>query len=80
MERVGEQVIHLTTICKLDFIDAIKVLLGRTIVTKTKVYIPQEQEIFRVNTSSSTTIESSTKYFQRKDKPDFGYSPKEELK
>jgi hypothetical protein len=70
-----EQKIRTTTVIKLDLIDSLKCLFGRTIKVTTDIYIPQENEINSFNSYGSIEIVPTTSYFRKQDKPNFGYSP-----
>lgn len=71
-----EQPITVTTFIKLDLIDVIKCLLGRSIKIETKVVVLQEQKINQYNAMSSTTIVPSGGLFVKQDRPRFGYTEK----
>lgn len=71
-----EQKLEVQTFIKLDFIDSIKILFGRTIQVSTTIIVPQEDEIPRINTYSKTEIVKTSTHFIKKDRPNFGYSPK----
>lgn len=73
-----EQKITVGTIIKLDFVDRLKLLFGRTLKVTTVCLIPQEQPIDKFNAASKTEIVATSKYFTRQSKPGYGYTPKTE--
>lgn len=62
--------IKTTTTVKLDFIDRIKVLFGRTIVIKVNVFPLDDDAEFPLHSAVSSME------FETKTKQDFDYSPK----
>ncbi len=75
-KTVAEQKIEVQTIVKLDFVDSLKCLCGRTLKITTTCLIPQEQSIDRFNSYAKTEIVRTESYFIKQNKPNFGYSPK----
>jgi len=71
-----EQKLVVYIFVKLDFVDILKCLFGRALKITTNINIPQEKEISHFNHSAKTEIVPTTEYFTKKNKPDFGYSPK----
>lgn len=73
MKIAGQQDIRIQTIVKLDLIDCLKILFGRTLKITTKITIPQENEITNFNCSSTTDIVATSTFFTKQSKPNFGY-------
>lgn len=78
--QTNEQKITITTYIKFDFVDRLKILFGKVVVVNQTAYIPQEEPINMFNSIASVSYSETTKYFTTQDKPQFGYSPKQDIK
>jgi hypothetical protein len=71
------QKIKVTTFIKLDFVDLIKVLFGRTIKVETNIDIPQDLPIDAYNADTEVETVNTGAYFSKQDKRNFGWSKKD---
>ena len=67
------QSITVTTFVKLDLVDSIKVLFGRTIKIDTNIEVPQSQPIESYNAGAQINIVKTGAHFTKQDRPNFGW-------
>jgi len=71
-----EQEVKVTTYVKLDFIDSLNILFGRSLKIETHILIPQEKSITHYNAWATTEVIKTSSHFIKQDKPKYGYTAK----